>query len=75
LQGKVGGVSLTGTSVSGRISVENNTAPAAGSVTVSGNTVEGSLACTSNTPAPGDGGAVNTVSGTASGQCTALATR
>jgi len=38
-------------------------------------TLSGSLACTGNTPAPGDRGAVNTVSGTASGQCTALATR
>jgi hypothetical protein len=41
----------------------------------SGNTINGSLACTGNTPAPGDAGAVNAVSGTATGQCTPLATR
>jgi 5'-nucleotidase len=75
LDGNAGGVLINGATVSGRISVTDNTAPAAGSVTVSGNTIDGSLACTGNTPAPGDAGAVNTVSGTASGQCTALATR
>jgi len=44
-------------------------------ITVMGNTVTGSLACSGNDPAPADNGVVNTVSGTASGQCAAIATR
>ena len=75
LDGNAGGVTLTRASVNGLVNLNANTAPAAGSVTVSGNTVDGSLACTGNAPAPGDGGVVNTVSGTAGGQCAALATR
>ena len=39
------------------------------------NTVNGSLYCTGNNPDPIDYGAINTVSGTASGQCAAIAER
>jgi hypothetical protein len=38
-------------------------------------TVNGSLLCTGNNLPPADNGAVNTVSGTATGQCTAIAKR
>jgi hypothetical protein len=50
---------------------------AAGSapVTVTANKINGSLYCTGNIPAPGDNGAVNTVSGSAAGQCSTLAVR
>jgi hypothetical protein len=75
LEGNAGGVTLAGSSVNGLVNLNANAAPAAGSVTVSGNTIDGSLSCTANAPAPVDGGAVNIVSGTAGGQCAALATR
>jgi hypothetical protein len=75
LDGNAGGVTLTRASVNGLVNLNTNTAPAAGSVTVSGNTIDGSLSCTANAPAPVDGGVVNIVSGTAGGQCAALATR
>ena len=42
---------------------------------VSGNTVTGSLYCTGNNPDPVDYGSINTVSGTASGQCAPIAQR
>ena len=42
---------------------------------VSGNTVNGSLFCTGNNPAPIDYGAINTVSGTAYGQCAPISQR
>jgi len=67
-------VTLDGASLSGLAYVENN-ATGNSAVTVSGNTINGSLYCTGNTPAPVDGGAVNIVTGSATGQCTALATR
>jgi hypothetical protein len=38
-------------------------------------TVTGSLYCTGNNPAPADNGTINTVSGTASDQCAAIAKR
>jgi Putative Ig domain len=71
--GNAGGVTLTGIKLSGVAYVENNAGSAA--VTVSGNAVNGSLYCTGNTPPPGDNGSVNTVAGTASGQCQGLALR
>ena len=72
LSGDVGGVTLDTSSVNGPVYVENNTGPA---VTVAGNAVTGSLYCTGNNPAPTDNGSVNTVSGTATSQCAAIATR
>jgi hypothetical protein len=38
-------------------------------------TVTGLLYCTGNNPAPADNGTINTVSGTASDQCAAIAKR
>jgi len=66
-------VTLNGITLSGLAYVQNNTGAAP--ITVSANKINGSLYCTGNTPAPGDNGAINKVSGTATGQCTALATR
>ena len=74
LEDNAGGVTLDGAQVSGLAYVENNAAAAA-AITVAGNTVNGSLYCTGNSPAPVDGGTVNTVSGSATGQCAGLATR
>jgi hypothetical protein len=42
---------------------------------VSGSTVTGSLYCTGNNSDPVDYGSISTVSGTASGQCAAIAQR
>jgi hypothetical protein len=70
LSGDTGGVTLSTNSVNGRVYVENNAGP---SVTVAGNAVTGSLYCTGNNPAPTDNGSINTVSGTATSQCAALA--
>lgn len=69
------GVTLNGSQVNGLVYVENNTSPLEAGIMVSGNTVTGSLYCTGNNPAPIDYGAINTVSGTASGQCADLAER
>jgi hypothetical protein len=73
LSGNTGGVDLAGINLAGLAYVQNNTGTAP--VTVSGNTINGSLYCTGNTPPPGDSGTVNTVTGTATGQCAGLATR
>jgi hypothetical protein len=72
LSGDTGGVTLSANSVNGAVHVENNAGP---SVTVAGNTVTGSLYCTGNNPAPTDSGSINTVSGTATSQCAAIAKR
>jgi 5'-nucleotidase len=64
---------VSGISLSGLASFQNNTGAAP--VTVSANKINGSLSCAGNTPAPGDNGAVNTVSGSATGQCATLAVR
>jgi hypothetical protein len=69
------GITLDGSQLNGLAYVENNTAAAPAAITVAGNTVTGSLYCTGNNPAPTDNGTINTVSGTASGQCAAIATR
>jgi hypothetical protein len=66
---------FVGSQVDGLAYVENNAATAPVQITVSGNTVTGSLYCTGNNPAPSDNGIINTVSGTASGQCAAIAER
>jgi hypothetical protein len=55
--------------IGGPVTLTSNT----GGVTVAGNTIGGSLSCSSNNPPPTDNGQPNTVSGTASGQCSALA--
>lgn len=73
ISGNTGGLTVTGLHLSGLVNINDNTGTAP--VTVAGNSVQGSLTCAGNTPPPTDGGTVNTVSGTASGQCTALATR
>ena len=69
------GITLDGSHVNGLVYVENNTSPLTAGIMVSGNTVTGSLYCTGNNPPPIDYGAINTVSGTASGQCAAIAQR
>lgn len=72
LSGNTAGFELGGNTVTGTSTVSNNTG--------SGPTVEdakpeiegnhfGSLACTGNSPAPVDGGQVNTATGTKTGQC------
>jgi hypothetical protein len=75
LDNDTAGVTLDGSQVSGLVHVENNTATAPAAITVSGNTVTGSLYCTGNNPAPADNGSINTVSGTATDQCAAIAQR
>jgi hypothetical protein len=67
-------VTFVGSQIDGLVHVDNNAAPAPAQITVSGNTVTGSLDCTGNNPAPIDN-VVNTVSGTASGQCAAISQR
>jgi 5'-nucleotidase len=72
LSGDTGGVTLNASSVNGAVHVEDNAGP---SVTVAGNRVTWSLYCTGNNPAPTDNGSINTVSGTATSQCAAIAER
>jgi large repetitive protein len=73
LENDTDGVTWQGSQLDGRAYVENNAAPAPTQIQVAGNTVNGSLSCTGNNPAPTDeGGNINTVSGTASGQCAAI---
>ena len=67
------GITLDGSQVNGLAYVENNTAAVTAGIMVSGNTVTGSLYCTGNNPDPIDYNAINTVSGTASGQCAGIA--
>ena len=75
LENNSDGITLDGSQVNGLVNVENNTSPLEAGIMVSGNTVNGSLDCTGNNPIPIDYGAINTVSGTASGQCTDIAER
>lgn len=76
IENNTAGVVLEVSHVNGRVYVENNTASAPTGIALAGNTVSGSLTCTGNNPAPTDeGGNINTVSGTASGQCAAIAER
>ncbi|MER7706643.1 phosphodiester glycosidase family protein [Kitasatospora sp. NPDC097605] len=79
---------LTDTQVSGPVSVSGSTGQVAllwstvdgpahlalntGGTAVAGSTVRGPLDCSGNTPAPGNGGHGNTVSGPKGGQCGAL---
>ena len=75
LENNSDGITLDGSQVNGLVNVENNTSPLEAGIMVSGNTVNGSLDCTGNNPIPIDYGAINTVSGTASGQCADIAER
>ena len=69
LTGNTTGVVLAGGTISGAVSLTRN----ATAVVVAGNTIGGSLSCDGNNPAPTDNGRPNTVTGLASGQCSALA--
>jgi hexosaminidase len=62
-------VVLAGNTTTGAVSLTRNGTL----VVVAGNTIGGSLSCSGNNPAPTDAGRPNTVSGLASGQCSALA--
>jgi hypothetical protein len=75
LENDTAGVDLEGGQINGRIYVSDNTATAPAAITVSGAVVTGSLYCTGNNPSPTDNGSINTVSGTATGQCAAIAQR
>ena len=70
LSGNAAGVMLSGASVGGTVTVRGNRGHAR--VVLSANAVSGSLVCAANKPAPGDRHRPNTVSGTASGQCSTL---
>jgi hypothetical protein len=73
LENDTAGVALDGGQLNGLAYVSDNTATTPAAITVSGVAVTGSLYCTGNSPAPTDGGTVNTVSApTASDQCTNL---
>jgi hypothetical protein len=73
LTGNTGGVTLSDIKLSGQAYVQNNTGSAP--VVISGNSINGSLYATGNSPAPVDDGAVNVVSGTASGQAGGISSR
>jgi 5'-nucleotidase len=74
LENNTAGVAMAVSQIKGSVHVDNNTAPSPGVIDLAGNTVDGSLSCTGNKPAPSDeGGNFNHVSGTASGQCAAIA--
>jgi hypothetical protein len=75
LDNNTGGIYFTASQINGPVHVENNTAPAFQEIAVTSNSVNGSLYCTDNDPVPSDNGIINTVSGTASGQCAAIAER
>lgn len=75
LENNTGGIYFVGSQIDGRVYVENNTAPVPVENGVMNNTVTGSLYCSGNNPAPSDNGILNTVTGTASDQCAALAKR
>ena len=69
LTGNTTGVVLAGNTIGGAVALTRNTTE----VVVAGNTISGSLSCNGNDPAPADNGQPNTVTGLASGQCSALA--
>jgi hypothetical protein len=70
LSGNAAGVTLSGASVGGKVTVRGNRGSAP--VVVTADTIAGSLACAANRPAPVDRGRLDTVSGTAGGQCSGL---
>ena len=77
LDNNTAGIDMGVNRINGPVFVDNNTtspttAPAV--IALAGNTITGSLSCSGNKPAPTDeGGNFNHVSGTASGQCAAIA--
>jgi hypothetical protein len=75
MENDTGGIYFVSSQINGQVYVENNTAPVPVEIGVAGNTVSGSLYCSGNNPAPSDNGIINTVSGTASDQCAAIAER
>lgn len=75
LENDTAGVDLEGGQINGPVHVSDNTATAPAAITVAGVVVTGSLYCTGNNPPPADNGSINTVSGTATGQCAAIARR
>jgi hypothetical protein len=75
LDNNTDGIDFASSQINGPVHVENNTAPAPEEIAVTGNSVTGSLYCTGNDPVPSDNGIINKVSGTASGQCAAIAER
>jgi hypothetical protein len=60
---------MVGNTIGGAVALTRNTI----ALVVAGNTITGSLSCNGNNPAPTDNGRLNTVTGLASGQCSALA--
>ena len=71
LTGNTGGVTVTGASITGAITVNGN--KGSKPVVITGSAITGSLSCSANKPAPTDSGKTNTVSGKATGQCATLA--
>jgi hypothetical protein len=69
LTGNRAGIVLGANSVGGNAAVNNNTG---GINTIKANTISGNLSCSGNVPAPTNAGQANTVSGSKSGQCSAL---
>ena len=69
LTGNTTGVLVVGNSIGGAVALTRN----ALAVVVAANTITGSLSCNGNSPAPTDNGRLNSVTGLASGQCSALA--
>jgi hypothetical protein len=76
LSGNSGGLEVGGNQITGSVSVTGNTGtgplwqdPAP---EIEGNSISGPLSCSNNSPAPGDGGQRNTVSGPRSGPCSAV---
>lgn len=73
-----GGFEVGHNTITGSVSLSNNTGaglvPGSPGPEVQENTIHGSLSCTGNNPPPSDGsgGRPNTVSGSASGQCSGL---
>lgn len=68
LTGNSGGLTLGANTVSGNVTVDNNTA---GGPVIKANTVYGTLGCAGNNPAPTNAGQPNTA-GAKTGQCSAL---
>lgn len=75
LSGNTGSFEVAGNTVPGGAVFTGNTGtgPAWQDATpeIEGNTISGSLSCSNNSPAPGNGGQGNKVSGSRSGQCSA----
>jgi hypothetical protein len=68
LSGNAGGVWFAANQVHGPLSVTGGRVGTG----IAGNTIAGSLGCSGNSPAPGNGGRPNSVSGSSRGQCAGL---